>query len=237
MKELLTGALAFILSFLGGSVQTVYLQLSSDQTEFIFRTGEQQSPFYGYLNVKNIGTQSARFDAASTADWLIIYREGQPTARSLTITQTEAVDFILEIHPERLAAGRYSAEARVTVVDLRDSSVLDNQAVEIVLKKDFSETPVPTPTSKPTPATSISTEPSTNLPAPTTNPGISPVTIPARPTVSVQIRPRPSRTKIPPIDLRPPPTVLPAVTSAPPLAIPGRSAWHSFWGLLRRLFF
>ena len=237
MKEFLTGALAFILSFLGGSVQTAYLQLSSDQTEFIFRTGEQQFPLYGYLNVKNIGTQSARFDATSTADWLMIYREGQSTDRSLTLPQTEAINFVLEIHPERLAAGRYSAEVKITAVDLRNSSVLDDQAVTIILKKDFSEIPMPAPTSKPTPATNVNTKPSAGPPTPPTSPSISLTTIPAHPTASIQIRLPPSQTKIPPVDLRQPPTVLPAVTATPSSDIPERSVWYSLWGLLRRLFF
>lgn len=237
MKEFLTGALALILSFLSGSVQATYLQLLPSQTEFIFRTGEQQFPLYSYLHVKNIGTQSARFDAASTVDWLMIYREGQPTAHSLTLPQTEAINFVLEIHPERLSDGQHSAAISVQAVDLRNTAVLDSQNVVIILKKNFSEIPTPTaaispvssPTTTPIVTAAVSASP-TQLPAarPVGTVEVSPI----RPAVSIRVAP--VKIKESPVKLPAPAADTSPSAASPP--VQEQRLFRSIWRFLRGLF-
>lgn len=192
MDSFLAKILISLASILGVFVSGSYIQSGADNLSLDFKTGEQFPIFYS-LNVRNIGPQGARFDISSDSPWLFVYREGQPGTNSLTLSDSAVVNFILEIHPERLADGIYESEVLIKAINLQNYEVLDSKTIGIVLNKNVVPTPT-LPTSSPTPEVEITPTPTAAAsPSPSPAPVQTPrITAPAKsPAVSPSPPPGP----------------------------------------------
>lgn len=240
---------SLILSFIGGPS---YIQLNTPQVILNFKTGDTAPIFY-YLNVKNIGSQKARFEISSDSpDWIFNYREGLPAKTSAEIYQGAAINFVLEIHPEKLSDGKHNAQVVIKAVatDPNSSNVYETQSVNLTLNKNFKETPTPVLT------------PEQSLPVSLSNPSsasaqmeiITPSPIPAIITNPVKILiPKLNRHReSPPLNnSKTPLLAIPSVSpsSSPSISklplsseknnsqiVPRRSFIKSIWSLFRKIF-
>lgn len=123
-----------------------YIKISSESLTYNFKTGDQ-APIYYLLNTENVGIKKVRFDVTSQSNWVSVYREGDQAATktSLELAQYAPLNFVLEIHPERLPDGASSAKVTVEAVDLQDYSTLESKEVSILVNKNLKETLSPTP--------------------------------------------------------------------------------------------
>ncbi|MBI4120390.1 MAG: hypothetical protein HY454_02895 [Parcubacteria group bacterium] len=145
--------LASLLTVLTGSD---YIKISSDSLTYDFKTGNA-SPIYYYLNAENAGIKKVRFDLTSLSSWVSVYKEGDQASvkTSLELAQYTPLNFVLEIHPERLPDGTNKAKVTVEAVDLQDYSVLELKEVNIMINKNLEPaTPTPEATFEPSPKAS-----------------------------------------------------------------------------------
>ena len=180
---------ASVLGILGGAN---YIQITEAKLDFNFKTGNN-FPIYYFLNVQNIGPGKARFDVSSNVNWLFVYREGQQQQTdfvSVELPQYIPINFVLEVHPERLNIGTHSAQITVKVVNLNDFTVLETKEIPVVLNKDTEAIPTPMLTLLPTGIAEI--------------PLISPtVTLTSSPTAEEKLTPKPAGPTSPKISPRP----------------------------------
>lgn len=143
--------LASLLTVLTGAD---YVKISSDSLTYDFKTGDQ-TPIYYYLNAENTGIKKVRFDVTSLSNWVSVYKEGdQPSAKiSLELAQYTPLNFVLEIHPERLPDGVNNAKVTIEAVDLQDFSILESKEVSIALNKNIVGIPAISPLVEPSPET------------------------------------------------------------------------------------
>lgn len=130
--------LSLLLSFAFGAV---YIQVSDTDLSFDYKDGDIVPIFY-YLNIKNIGPQPARFDVSSSVPWIFVYREGLPGQTSLTLSETDALNFVLEIHPEKAENGSNLGKIIINAVNLNDLTVMETKEVNVVLNKNIQITTV-----------------------------------------------------------------------------------------------
>ncbi len=173
MNPIFSKVILFFASILSIGLGPSYIKLGTDSLTFDFKTGEI-FPIYYYLNAQNIGLKKARFEISSDASWLRVYREGTDFT-FLELAPQAAIDFILEIHPERLPDGTSKAKVFIKVLDIdslvSQELVLDETEVSINLNKNFM------PTSKVSPEASPEISPSV-----IEFPAISPITPVLTPT-------------------------------------------------------
>lgn len=149
----------FLFSFLLASITgPSYIKIAQDSLIFNFKTGEV-FPIYYYLNIQNIGPQKARFEVSSDVQWISVYREGSDFA-FVELPPQLAINFILEIRPERLPDGVNKAKVFIKVLDINLSVsqelVLDQVEVSITLNRNLV---LATPGLNPTPSPSLSLTP------------------------------------------------------------------------------
>lgn len=229
---------SLILSFIGGSS---YIKLSDSYLNYNYQTGET-APIYHYLNVQNIGIQRARFDITSKSSWIFASREGQAIASTVELTPTSAVNFLLEIHPERLGDGLYRGYVSIEAVSLVDNLVLEKKEVEITLNKNLKlvVTPVPAVTGVITPSP-VTPTPAVTIPPVKVilTPTPIPINIPKSqaeptkfgvPTESSKTTPRPVEQKLPDTTLKPMVTdlTLPVMARDKDSKNIFKKAWHFF---------
>ncbi len=127
--------LASILAFISGPD---YIKLGADNLAFDFKTGGNY-PIYYYLNVQNIGPAIERFEISSDADWVSGRREGT-NYNFVELGSQAYINFILEIHPERLPDGVNEAEIILKVFDIESfvsqEVVLDEAEVTVLVNKN-----------------------------------------------------------------------------------------------------
>lgn len=162
MDSIFAKLIFFLASILGLVSVPAYIQLSTTNIVFNYKTGENR-PLY-YLNVKNIGPQKERFDVSSNVPWIFFSREGYDSVTSLHLERESAVNFVLDIRPEMVPDGSHSGQIKVEAADVYDYSVIDTKTVKVTLNKNFVPTAVPPETIVPT--LSIAPSPSPSL-APT----------------------------------------------------------------------
>lgn len=145
----------FILFF--ASILTVlsgpnYIQLGADNLTFDFKTGENY-PIYYFLNVQNVGPEKERFEIYSDQPWVSARREGTDYT-FVELPPQAYINFVLEIHPERLADGVNQAKVNLKVLDIDSLAsqevVLDKAEISIILNKNISPTETPGPILSPT---------------------------------------------------------------------------------------
>jgi len=135
--------LSLILSFIIGAS---YIQVGDSDLSFDYQDGDLIPIFY-YLNIKNVGPQPARFDVSSTVPWIFVYREGLPGYTSLTLSESDVLNFVLEIHPEKAEEGSNLGQIIINAVNLSDYSIMETKKVNVVLNKNIQITtssPAPT---------------------------------------------------------------------------------------------
>jgi len=200
--------LALILGALGGPN---YVQLDATDLVFDFETGGSR-PIYHFLNVQNIGPQSARFEISTDKpEWIFTYREGLPVAKSVTIGQGSGVNFTLEIHPEVVDDGSHRAIVVVKAykIDANVSTLFDTKTVDMTFNKNFVPTPIPTATPEPSisPFASVS-----ETPEPVIEPTESSEPLPTAMIDTTKPTPTPIITKPTPTPLGTPIKFVPAET-------------------------
>ena len=136
----------FFASILTVSSGSNYINLGADNLTFDFRTGGNY-PIYHYLNVQNAGPGTERFEISSNQDWVFVYREG--TGYNFVELPRQAyINFVLEIHPERLADGANEAKVNLRVLDIESlvsqELILDEAEVLVTVNKNVVPTPSPT---------------------------------------------------------------------------------------------
>lgn len=148
-----------------------YVQLDVNDLNFNFKDGDP-SPIIYYLNVKNIGIEQARFDISAETDWFDVYRENQPTDRSVTIPQENGIKFTVEIPAHRLPDGENKARITVKAVSLRDFTTIESRIINLTVNKNIKP-------ATPTPEVSVVITPTPEVSATQTPPVIktSPVPI------------------------------------------------------------
>lgn len=154
----------FLSSFLLASITgPSYIKIDQNDLSFNFKTGEV-FPIYYYLNTQNIGPKKARFEISSDSDWISGFREG--TSFTFVELPPQAyINFVLEIHPERLADGVNKAKVFIKVLDIdslvSQELVLDETKVSVTLNKNFTPTPKVSPEISPeiSPALTASPQP------------------------------------------------------------------------------
>ncbi len=205
MDSLFAKTILLIASLFTVLTGTDYIKISSDSLTYDFKNGGQ-APIYYYLNAENIGIKKVRFDVTSFSDWVSTYKEGDhPTAKtSIELDQTAQLNFVLEIHPERLQDGVNKAKVTVEAVDLQDYSILELKEVSITVNKNFKPAPEISTTTTATPEIS---QLQTATPEPT--PFLSPEPVlTAKPLFkTVSPSPKSSQTKIPSPAFSPEPEV------------------------------
>ena len=164
---------ASILTVLNGSS---YIKINSDNLSFDFRTGENY-PIYYYLNLQNIGPGTERFEISSDSTWVAGSREG--TDYNFVELPSQAyINFILEIHPERLADGVNKTKVKLRVLDIdslvSQELVLDEAQVAITLNKNMA----PAPTEASSPAESILVPTPSLVPSPSSSPAVESIQAP-----------------------------------------------------------
>ncbi len=167
-----------------------YIKVAENDLVFNFKTGGN-FPIYYFLNVENVGPQKVRFDVSSNANWVFVYREGQsqPTDFvSLELPQNAPINFVLEIHPERLEDKTHNAEISIKAIQLQDYSVLDTKKISITLNKNIQITPTPT-----LPPAEAEVSIQTPLTSPTITPALSP-------TPTLKLTPKPASPVSPKIE-------------------------------------
>ncbi|MBI2003699.1 MAG: hypothetical protein HYS78_01845 [Parcubacteria group bacterium] len=189
--------LASLLTVLTG---TDYIKISSDSLTYDFKTNDR-TPIYYFLNTENAGIKKVRFDVTSLSNWVSVYKEGdQASAKtSLELAQYSPLNFVLEIHPERLPDGVNKAKVTVEAVDLQDYSVLELKEVNIAVNKNFppaADQPSAgkvSPSSEPTPEAGslITVSP---WPAASLSPALTPILTPLK---AVSFSPKPVLTSSP----------------------------------------
>ncbi len=185
--------LASLLTVLTG---TDYIKISSDSLTYDFKTNDR-TPIYYFLNTENAGIKKVRFDVTSLSSWVSVYKEGdQASAKtSLELAQYSPLNFVLEIHPERLPDGVNKAKVTVEAVDLQDYSTLELKEVIITVNKNFVP-PAPilvSPSPEPTPEAGslITVSP---WPAASLSPALTPILTPLK---AVSFSPKPVLTSSP----------------------------------------
>lgn len=143
MDSIFTKLILFFASILTVLSGPNYIRLGADSLTFDFKTGENY-PIYYFLNVQNIGPEKERFETSSDQPWISVYREG--TDFSFVELPSQAyINFVLEIHPERLADGVNKVEIKLRVLDIDSLAsqevVLDEAEVSITLSKNIIITP------------------------------------------------------------------------------------------------
>lgn len=171
MDSIFAKTVIFVASILTVLNGPNYIGVNSESLSFDFKTG-QNFPIYYYLNVQNVGPGTERFEISSNQSWVSVYREG--TSYDFVELPAQAyMNFILEVHPERLADGVNETKVKLRVLDIdslvSQEVVLDETNVSITLNKNI----VPIPTLNPT----IVASPSSSL-MPTLSPTISATPIP-----------------------------------------------------------
>jgi len=153
----------FLFSFLLASIISPgYIKIIQDELNFNFKTGEIY-PIYYYLNVQNIGSKKARFEISFDSDWISGYREGT-NYTFVELPPQAYIDFILEIHPERLPDGINKAKVLMKVLDIdslvSQELILDETEVSITLNKNFTPPPEVSPEASPEISPSVIESPS-----------------------------------------------------------------------------
>lgn len=199
---------------LGVAAGPNYIQIfGSDHLNFNFKTGDN-FPIIYVLNVTNIGYERSRFDISSNVPWIFVYKENQPSAKSVEMSSGQNVNFVLEIRAEQAADGGNSAVVSVQAVNLSDFSVLERKDINIVLNKNIvvAVSPQATPAASPvnTATPSLPPETGTALPSPTVSKIASttqtpkPVKTPAPQTIQkTTAPPSPAETSKPPVQTKP----------------------------------
>lgn len=130
-----------------GSIFTVltgagYVKISTDSLTYDFKT-DDHAPIYYFLNTENVGIKKVRFDVTSQSDWVSVYKEGDQAATktSLELAQYTPLNFVLEIHPERLPDGVNTAKVLVEAVDLQDFSIIESKEINITVNKNLNLSP------------------------------------------------------------------------------------------------
>ncbi|MEK7659547.1 MAG: hypothetical protein AAB338_02775 [Patescibacteria group bacterium] len=159
----------FLFSFLLASITGPgYIKIDQHDLSFNFKTGEI-FPIYYYLNTQNIGPKKARLEISSDVSWLRVYRESTDYSFVEELSPQAAINFILEIHPERLPDGVNKAEALIKAIDIPSLAygevTLDEKKISVALNKNFALTLSPTSISEPvqTPSLSPITSPTATL--------------------------------------------------------------------------
>jgi len=180
IDSLFAKTILFLASLFTVLTGTDYVKISSDSLTYDFKTNDR-TPIYYFLNTENAGIKKVRFDVTSLSNWVSVSKEGdQPTAKtSLELAQYSPLNFVLEIHPERLPDGANKAKVTVEAVDLQDYSILELKEVIITVNKNLKES---LPILSPAP---VQTEVVTPIPALTVSPAISPA-----PTFTVTPKPQ-----------------------------------------------
>ena len=153
-------SLASILSIVAGPN---YIKIGPNNLTFDFKTGENY-PIYYFLNVQNVGPEKERFEISSDVAWVSVYREGTGFI-FVELSPQAYINFVVEIHPERLPDGINKAEINLRVLDIdslvSQEVVLDQAEVFVIVNKNFVPTPsptivissIPSPTSTQSPST------------------------------------------------------------------------------------
>ncbi len=216
MDSIFAKTILFIASILTVLNSPNYIKVGSDNLVFDFKTG-QNYPIYYYLNVQNAGPGTERFEISSKSDWVSVYREG--TSYDFVELPSQAyINFVLEIHPERLADGANETKIKLMVLDIdslvSQEVVLDEEEVSVTVNKNFVLTPSPTaavspsplPTQSPSPAAHLSLTPLPTIllsPSPV-SPKITPIktlTVSTKPIISLIPAPTPaSISSVPAVD-------------------------------------
>lgn len=200
-----------------------YVKISADTLTYDFKTGDQ-TPIYYFLNTENVGVKKVRFDVTSLSDWVSVSREGaQPSAKTtIELAQYSPLNFVLEIHPERLPDGVNTAVVTVEAIDLQTFSAVESKEVSIKVNKNvLKEAPSPA-----------------EVPAKTLSPDIEPILAPVRSpsqTLLPSPRPAPAKTKAVTPFLSPSP-VLSEPASPAPILRQLQSLLESLRLFLKRLF-
>lgn len=166
----------FLSSLLLASITSPgYIKVAQDNLIFNFKTGEI-FPIYYYLNTQNIGSKKARFEISSDQSWVSGYREGTDFV-FVELSPQAYINFVLEIHPERLPDGVNKAGVFIKVLDIdlmvSQELVLDKTEVSVTLNKNIIPTKTPQPILSPamTPVPTLIEMPSsTQIPALTLTP-------------------------------------------------------------------
>lgn len=210
IDSLFAKTILFLASLLTVLTGVDYIKISSDSLTYDFKTGGH-TPIYYYLNTENTGIKKVRFDVTSLSNWVSIYKEGdQASAKtSLELAQYTPLNFVLEIHPERLEDGINKARVTVEAVDLQDYSILESKEVIITVNKNLMPaTPAPEASLEPTPEVSSLITSSPRLTA-SPSPVLTSIPIPLK-TISSSPKPILSQSPslIPSPDSYPPPQSL-----------------------------
>ena len=116
MDSIFAKLILFFASILSIASGPNYIKPGADNLTFDFRTGEIY-PIYYFLNVQNAGPGTERFEISSGSDWVFSYREG--TGYNFVELPSQAyINFVLEIHPERLADGVNEVKVNLRVLDI-----------------------------------------------------------------------------------------------------------------------
>ena len=247
MTDLLLAKISILFSLmLGVVIGPSYIQVETENLSFNFNTGENY-PIIRYLNVKNIGTQKARFDISSNVSWADVFKEGDTGALSVELSEQAAVNFVLQINAQYAKDGVNNAEITLSAVSLTSQAqtVLDTKKIKVVLNKNVTSTILPTNTPVPalTPVSTPSsdsgqasspqaTPASTTRPVPTPSARYTPIRT-AKPTPAV-----PTSISAPPAQLRSIATPRPTPSvSAQPQSQKRTTLPRSFWHFFRNLFF
>lgn len=212
MDFLLAKIVLFFASILSIITGPNYIKIGADNLTFDFRSSEI-FPIYYFLNVQNVGPGEERFEFLSDQPWVAVYRES--TSFTFVELPSQAyINFVLEVHPERLPDGVNTAKVFIKVLDIESlvsqEVVLDKAEISVKVNKNLEPTPqaifpispaaspvfIPSPepvvTSTPIP---ISTQILTLTPSPVKNPSLLPkrtlIKTPSR-TPSQIIYPTPS---------------------------------------------
>ena len=121
-----------------------YIKISAESLTYDFKTNDR-TPIYYFLNTENIGVKKVRFDVTSQSNWISVYKEGDnPTVKtSLELARAVPLNFVLEIHPERLPDGESKAKVTVEAIDRQDFSVLELKEIGVTVNKNFKPMPEP----------------------------------------------------------------------------------------------
>src|SRR3989344_755732 len=143
MDSIFAKLILFFASILSIASGPNYIKPGADNLTFDFRTGEIY-PIYYFLNVQNAGPGTERFEISSGSDWVFSYREG--TGYNFVELPSQAyINFVLEIHPERLADGVNEVKVNLRVLDIdslvSQELVLDKAEVSIILNKNIDSIP------------------------------------------------------------------------------------------------
>jgi hypothetical protein len=233
-----------------GSIFTVltgagYVKINADNLIYDFKTGDH-APIYYFLNTENVGIKKVRFDVTSLSDWVFVYKEGdQATAKtSLELAQYTPLNFVLEIHPERLPDGVNIAKVLVEAVDLQDFSVLDSKEVVITVNKNLQpsseiqvqSTPVETAVSSVIPEI-ISEKSPTIAPTVSQTPYVSIKTLTPLPHIPVSsLRPSPDTIMIPSQTNEMTQTPLPGQKITPAVPVPALNRFQLLINSLKSFF-